>query len=52
MIHLKEEIIQTFQGKRFALNKEDPCYEARKKYFQNKMNEELDAVETFRKIVD
>ena len=29
---LREEIIQTFQSKIFALNKDEPTYEARKKY--------------------
>ena len=48
-VQLQEEIIQTFQGKIFALNKEDPTYEARKEYHQNKMDEELDAVESFKK---
>ena len=47
--HMKEEIIQTFQGKIFALNKNDSKYEARKEYFENKMDEELDAVESFEK---
>ena len=28
--YMKEEIIQTFQGKIFALDKNDPTYEARK----------------------
>ena len=51
-MQLQEEIIQTFQGKIFALNKEDPTYEARKEYHQNKMDEELDAVNLSRKIVD
>ena len=45
--HMKEEIIQTFQGKIFALDKNEPTYEARKEYFENKMDEELDAVESF-----
>ena len=45
--HMKEEIIQTFQGKILALDKNDPTYEARKEYFENKMDEELDAVESF-----
>ena len=44
---MKEEIIQTFQGKIFALDKNDSTYEARKKYFENKMDEELDVVESF-----
>ena len=33
----------------FALNQDDPIYEARKEYFENKMDEELDAVESFEK---
>ena len=46
---MKEEIIQTYQGKIFALDKNNPTYEARKEYFQNKMDEEVDAVESFKK---
>ena len=45
--HMKEEIIQTFQGKIFALDKSDTTCEARKECFENKMDEELDAVESF-----
>ena len=30
---MKEEIVQTFQGKIFALDKNDLAYEARKEYF-------------------
>ena len=44
---MKEEIIQTFQVKIFALDKNDLTYEARKEYFENKMDEELDSVESF-----
>ena len=46
---MKEEIIQTYQGKIFALDKNNPTYEARKEYFQNKMDEEVDLVESFKK---
>lgn len=46
---MKEEIIQTYQGKIFSLYKNNPIYEARKEYFENKMDEELDAVESFEK---
>ena len=46
---MREEITQTFQSKIFALNKEDPTYEARKEYYENKMDEELDAVDSFEK---
>lgn len=46
---MKEEIIQTLQGKIFALKKDDPTFEARKEYFESKMVEELDAVESFEK---
>ena len=44
---MKEEIIQTFQVRIFALDKNDLTYEARKEYFENKMDEELDLVESF-----
>ena len=46
---MREEITQTFQSKIFALNKEDPTHEARKEYYKNKMDEELDAVDSFEK---
>ena len=46
---MKEEIIQTFRGKISSLDKNDSTYEAGKKYFENKMDEELDAVESFAK---
>ena len=48
-VHMGEEITQTFQGKIFALNKDDPTYEARKEYLQNKIDEELDSVDSFEK---
>ena len=38
-------ITQTFQSKIFALNKNGPTYKARKKYYKNQMEEELDAVD-------
>ena len=46
---LRKEIEQTFQGKIFALNKEDQTYEARKKYLDRKKEEELDTVNSFEK---
>ena len=46
---LREEISQTFQAKIFALNKEGITYEARKKYYERKMAEELDAIDTYEK---
>ena len=46
---LREEIIQTFQSKIFALNKDEPTYEARKKYYERQMEEELDGVDLFEK---
>ena len=49
-VHMREEIIQTFQSKIFALNKEDPTYKTRKEYFENKMDEELDTVNPFKKM--
>ena len=46
---LREEISQTFQAKIFALNKEDSTYEACEKYYERKMAEELDGVDTYEK---
>ena len=46
---LRKEIEQTFYGKIFALNKEDPTYEARKLYLERKKEEELDAINSFEK---
>ena len=46
---LREEISQTFQAKIFALNKEGITYEARKKYYERKMAEQLDAIDTYEK---
>ena len=46
---LKQEINQKHDAKIFTLNKEDSIYEARKKYFERKREEELDAVNTFEK---
>ena len=44
---LRQEIIQTYASKIFALNKEDPTYEARKRRFERKKEEDLDAVNIF-----
>ena len=44
---LREEITQTFQSKIFALNKDEPLYEARKKYYENQMEEKVDTVDSF-----
>ena len=38
---MKEKIIQTFQEKIFVPNKDDPTYEVRKEYFENKTEEQL-----------
>ena len=46
---LREEIISTYGSKIFALNKDKPTYEATKKYFERKKEEELDAVESLKK---
>ena len=46
---LREEILQTFQAKIFALNKEDSTYKAHKKYYDRQMDEELDGVDTYGK---
>ena len=42
-------MIQIFQSKIFALNKEDPLFEFKKKYYENKMEEKLEAVENHKK---
>ena len=46
---VREEIIQTYQSKTFELEKEDPLYEVIKKYYERKMDEELDDVNCFEK---
>lgn len=45
--HMKGEVIQLFQNKIMHLDKNDSTYEARKQYHNNKMEEELHAVESF-----
>lgn len=45
----REEIIETFNSKIFALSKDDSTYEARKKYYERQRAEELDAVESYEK---
>ena len=44
---MREEIFQEYNSKLLALNKQDPTYQARKEYLENKMEEGLDAVESF-----
>ena len=44
---MKGEVIQLFQNKIMHLDKNDSTYEARKQYHNDKMEEELDAVESF-----
>ena len=46
---LREEIYSNYSSKIFALNKEDRCYEARKKYIERVRVENLDAVDSFEK---
>ena len=46
---LRQEINQTYDAKIFALNKEDPTYEARKSYFERKKEEHLDTGNSFEK---
>ena len=46
---LQQEIIQTFESKIFSLNKEDPTYGTRVKYYERQMEEELDVVDSFKK---
>ena len=46
---LREEITQTFNSKIFAFNKDEPTYEARKKYYERHMEEELDGFDSYGK---
>ena len=47
--HSREEITDTFNQKILLLDKNEPTYEARKQYFLEIMEEELDAVDSFEK---
>ena len=47
--YLREEITQAFQSTIFVLNKDKPTYEARKKYYERQMPEELDGVDSYKK---
>ena len=44
---MREEIEQEYTSKIMTLNKEDPAYQARKEYFENKRVEHLDAINAF-----
>ena len=46
---LREEITQAFQSTIFVPNKDKPTYEARKKYYERQMPEELDGVDSYEK---
>ena len=46
---LREEITQAFQSTIFVPNKDKPTYEARKKYYERQMPEELDGVDSYKK---
>ena len=46
---LREEITQTFNAKIFSLNKDEPMYETRKKYYERQIEEELDGVDSYEK---
>ena len=46
---LRREITQTFTSKIFSLNKDDPTYQSRKKYYERQIAEELDAVDSYQK---
>ena len=47
--YIREEVMQTFQQKTLLLDKKDPTYEARKQYYDEKMEEELNAIDSFEK---
>ena len=46
---LREEITQTINSKIFALNEDEPTYEARKNCYERQMEEELDDVDSYEK---
>ena len=46
---LKQEIEKTYASKLFKLDKDDPTYEARKKYLDRKKEEDLDVLSSFEK---
>ena len=46
---LRQEKIQTFQSKIFSLNKDEATNEARKKYYERQMEEELDILDSYKK---
>ena len=48
--HLREEVIQNLQNKIIASNKNDLTYCARKDYYKNAIEEDLDAIESFKKV--
>ena len=47
--HMREEVIQTFQQKIMFLDKNSLTYEAGEQYYDDKMEEELDAIDSFEK---
>ena len=46
---LREEINATFDSTIFALNKDEPTYEARKKFYEGQKTEEFDVVDSYEK---
>lgn len=47
LIVMREEINEEYSSKIVSLNKNDPTSQARKEYLENKMEEVLDAVDSF-----
>lgn len=45
---MREEINQEYTTKIMQLNENDPNCQARKEYFENKKEEDLDAVDSFK----
>ena len=41
---MREDIIQKYNGLILGLEKNDPVYEARKEWYQNKREEDLDSI--------
>ena len=44
---MRKEITQDRTTKIMSLNKNDPTYQARQEYFENKIEEDLDVVDSF-----
>ena len=44
---MREEISSEYNSKLLSIDKNDPIYEVRKEYLNNKMDEDLDSLDSF-----